>query len=302
MLVSAFSTAQDGSMQETAPARRDARHYRARGRSTLELDQGRVLAAAEDLPLLRSLGLDTLAGALGFRGGSVARTAGPRVTRRIETPAGVLYLKAHSALPSSWRRLAIFGRGAVSPARREWEAMEDMRRAGFDVPEPVAFGETVTLFGCPPQSFLLMREVPGVPLDRFLQDGYPDPYRAGPRGARDAVLRDVSGMIRRLHATGFYHKDLYCCHLIVTADPRWGRPYFIDLQRVERGQPPRRRWLVKDLAALHLSAPACVTRADRLRFLLNYLCKSRLDADAKAWARAISAKASRLGAHVPKFG
>lgn len=302
MLAPAISTPQDGVMQEAAGAVRDVRQYRAKGRPTVDLDQGRVLAAAEDVALLQGLGLDTLAGALAFRGGTVVRTAGPRVTRRIETARGVLYLKVHHGLRPALQRLAFLGRGATSPARREWEAMDDMRRAGFDVPEPVAFGETVTLLGCPPRSFLVMREVPGVPLDRFLEGGYPDPRGLGARGAALAVVRDVSGMIRRLHAAGFYHKDLYCCHLVVTADPRWGRPFFIDLQRVERGQPPRRRWLVKDLAALHLTAPRCVSRTDRLRFLLNYLCKSRLDAEAKAWARAVAAKAVRLGAHVPKFG
>lgn len=301
MLASVWSPHKDGFMPVAEPARRDPRQYKAKGRATVALDRGRVLAAAEEVALLTRLGLDTLDGALRFTGGTVARTAGPRVTRRIETPAGALYLKAHSAVPT-WQRFAFLGRGATSPARREWEAMEDMRRAGFDVPEPVAFGEDISIFGCPPRSFLLMREVPGLPLDRFLADGFPDPHHAGPRRSRDAVLRDVSGMIRRLHATGFYHKDLYCCHLMVTRDPRWGRPYFIDLQRVERGQPPRRRWLVKDLAALHLSAPAGVTRADRLRFLLNYLSKSRLDAEAKRWARAIAGKAVALGAHQPKFG
>lgn len=301
MLASVWSPLEDGFMPVVETVRRDPRQYRAKGRATVALDEGRVLAAADEVTLLRGLGLDRLDGALRFTGGTLARTAGARVTRRIETAAGVLYLKVHSSIPS-WQRLAFLGRGATSPARREWEAMEDMRRAGFDVPEPVAFGEDVAIFGCPPRSFLLMREVPGIPLDAFLADGFPDPHRVGPRRSRDAVLRDVSGMIRRLHATGFYHKDLYCCHLLVTRDPRWGRPFLIDLQRVERGQPPRRRWLVKDLAALHLSAPRSVTRADRLRFLLNYLSKSRLDPEAKRWVRAIVSKAATLGAHVPKFG
>lgn len=301
MLASVWSPLEDGFMSAAEALRRDPRQYRAKGRATVALDQGRVLAAADDVALLSGLGLDSLDGAIRFTGGTLARTAGARVTRRIETSAGVLYLKAHSSVPA-WRRWAFLGRGATSPARREWEAMENMRRAGFDVPEPVAFGEDISIFGCPPRSFLLMREVPGLPLDRFLADGFPDPHRVGARRSRDAVLRDVSGMIRRLHATGFYHKDLYCCHLMVTSDPRWGRPYFIDLQRVERGQPPRRRWLVKDLAALHLSAPPGVTRTDRLRFLLNYLSKSRMDAETKRWARAIVRKAEVLGAHVPKFG
>lgn len=301
MLAWPLAPFEDGRMDAALLGRQDPRHYRARGRPTTTLDQGRLLAAQEDAPLLRELGLETLEGAIGFTAGAVVRVAGPRITRRIESSAGVLYLKVHSTVPL-WRRFAFLGRGATSPARREWEMMLALRRSGFDVPEPVAFGESTNVFGCPPRSFLLMREVAGVPLDRFLAGGFPDPRRVGPRRSRDAVLRDLSGMVRRFHATGFYHKDLYCCHLIVTPDPRWGRPYFIDLQRVDHGQPPRRRWLVKDLAALHYSAPASVTRADRMRFLLNYLCKSKLDREAKAWVRAVAAKASRLGAHVPKFG
>lgn len=301
MLALPLAPFEDAFMDGAPSGRRDPRQYRARGRPTVALDQGRLLAAQEDLPLLRELGLDSLEGALAFRGGTIAREAGERVTRRIESSRGVLYLKTHGGVPA-WRRFTFLGRGATSPARREWEMMMAMRQAGFDVPEPIAFGESASLFGCPPRSFLLMREVAGVPLDVFLADGVPDPRGLGARAVRDALLRDVSGMVRRLHATGFYHKDLYCCHLIVTPDPRWGRPYFIDLQRVDRGQPPRRRWLVKDLAALHHSAPASVTRSDRLRFLLHYLCKSRLDREAKAWARAIVAKAARLGAHVPKYG
>lgn len=301
MLAWPFAPFDDGRMHGATPARRDPRQYRVRGPETVALDQGRLLAAKGDVALMRDLGLDSLDGALAYQGGSIARVAGARITRRLETATGVLYLKAHSRVPL-WRRFTFLGGGATSPARREWERMVQLRQAGFDVPEPVAIGESASLFGCPPRSFLLMRDVRGVPLDRFLADGFPDPQGRGQRAVRDAVLRDVGGMVRRFHASGFYHKDLYCCHLIVTPDPRWGRPYFIDLQRVGHGQPPLRRWLVKDLAALHLSAPATATRADRLRFLLTYLCKSRLDREAKRWVRRIVAKSRRLGAHVPKFG
>ncbi|MGB0686346.1 MAG: hypothetical protein ACPGQD_09265, partial [Planctomycetota bacterium] len=64
----------------------------------------------------------------------------------------------------------------------------------------------------------------------------------------------------------------------------------------------RRRWFVKDLAALEHSAPATVTRADRLRFLLAYLSKNRLDENAKRSVRDVVARAARMGKHVPKFG
>ena len=287
-------------MDEASAARpRDFRQYRQRLRPTVQLDQGRVLADEEAVPLLRELGLDTLEGALAFRDGELVRDAGPRKTWRVVARDRVLYLKVHHAVPLR-RRLLPWK--SESPARHEWSALMALRRTGFDVPDPVAFGETPTPWGRPPRSFVITSEVPGPPLDALLADGYPDPHGLGERGARDAVLRDVAGMVRRFHAAGFYHKDLYPCHLVVADDPRWGRPHFIDLERVERSHPPRRRWLVKDLAALHHGAPPTVTRTDRLRFLLLYLCKTRLDPRAKRCAREVIRKERALAAHVPRYG
>jgi len=280
---------------------RDVRQYRAKGRPTVELDQGRILAAREDIGLLEDLGLHNLSDAMRFARGEVVRDAGPRKTYCVRRPEGTLYVKIHADV-SLRRRLTMFGRNNASPARIEWDRISELRRAGFDVPEPVAVGEAAAILGSPRQSFLVTREVPGPQLDNLLAGGYPDPHGRGDRAARDQVLRDVSGMVRRFHASGFYHRDLYLCHLIVAEDERWGRPYIIDLGRVGRQFPPRRRWLIKDLAAMHYSAPTTVTRADRLRFLLNYLCKPRLDPQAKRCIREIVAKAEAIASHVPKYG
>jgi tRNA A-37 threonylcarbamoyl transferase component Bud32 len=283
------------------PGARDIQMYRPKGRPTTTLDQGRILAATEDVHLLEQLHLATLEEAMTFSDGFLVRDAGPRKTYRIETGEGVLFIKLHHDVPLK-RRFAVMGRNTASPAHIEWDAIGMLRKTGFDVPEPVAFGETISLLGCPRQSFIVTREVIGPQLDDLLESGFPNPNEVSERAARDQVIYDVAGMIRRFHSTGFYHKDLYCCHLIVTEDPRWGRPFFIDLERVDRDFPPRRRWLVKDLAALNHSAPALVTRADRLRFLLRYMSKTRLDEHVKRCVRDVAMKSARMAAHVPKYG
>jgi tRNA A-37 threonylcarbamoyl transferase component Bud32 len=280
---------------------RDIHMFRPKGRPTTTLDQGRILAATEDVHLLEKLKLDTLVGAMEFGGGEIVRDAGPRKTYRVETDDGVIFVKLHRDVPFK-RRMALMGRRSASPAHIEWDAIGMLRKTGFDVPEPVAFGEDISLLGCPRRSFIVTREVVGPQLDHLLEKGYPNPNHISERLCRDQVLHDVAGMVRRFHSTGFYHKDLYCCHLIVTKDPRWGRPFFIDLERVDRDFPPRRRWLVKDLAALNHSAPATVTRADRLRFLLRYMSKTRMDIHVKRCVRDIVAKSARMAAHVPKYG
>ena len=282
-------------------APRDVRMFRPKGRPTTSLDQGRILAATEDLALLEALNLDTLESAMSFQAGHLVRDAGPRKTYRVEVNGHTLFVKLHHDVPLK-RRMAVMGRRTASPAHIEWDAIGMLRKTGFDVPEPVAFGESISLLGCPRRSFIVTREVVGPQLDHLLEGGYPNPNAHSERVARDQLLRDVAGMVRRFHSTGFYHKDLYCCHLIVTEDPRWGRPFFIDLERVDRDFPPRRRWLVKDLAALNYSAPSTVTRADRLRFLLSYMSKTRLDNHVKRCVRDILAKTARMAAHTPKYG
>lgn len=280
--------------------RRDFRQYRVPPKPTVQLDQGRIIAGQEDVQLLRELGLDTLEGAKKFRHGRVVREAAFRRTWRVETRVGILYVKIHHGV--AWRYRVAHWRRPTSPARLEWENIQALLRSGFDMPEPVAVGEEAQPFGVPKHSFLVTREVQGEPLDGFLAKGWPDPHQLGALKAHEAVIKDVAGMIRRLHASGFYHRDLYCGHLIVTPDPRWGRPYMIDLARVEQRFPPRRRWLVKDLAAMESSAPDTVSRTDKLRFLLTYLCKSRLDPVAKSWAREVLSKSRQIRTHVPKYG
>ncbi len=279
---------------------RTARLYQAKRRPLVALDEGRVLAAEDECEELAELGLDTVRQAMDYSGGVLVREAGTRTTHRIEGPRSVFFLKRHRGLSMMQRFWPIRNTNS-SPARLEWDNHLIMRRSGFDVPDPVAMGETHANFSIPAESFLITREVPGPSLDKVLVHGLP-----GQIGRRDqklvqSVIRDLSGLVRRLHSAGFYHKDLYLQHLIVKDDPRWGRPYMVDLQRVEQKFPPHRRWLIKDIAALHYSAPASFSKADRLRFLLQYLGKTRVDPLTRKWISEVQARVTRMKGHTPAY-
>jgi len=280
-------------------ATRNPRQYLAKRRPIVELDEGRILAAADDLEELRELGLDTVQAAMSYSGGELVREAGTRTTHRVIGPKSVFFLKRHRGLAITERYFP-FRLSASSPARVEWDNHVIMRRSGFDVPDPVACGEISSHFSVPAESFLVTREVPGPNLHNLLRDRLP-----GEPGRREAslghsIIRDLAGLVRRLHSSGFIHRDLYCAHLIVADDPRWGRPYIVDLQRVDQRFPPRHRWLIKDLAALLHSLPENVSKTDSMRFLLSYLGKTRLDPLVKRWAQEIAAKQLRMAQHTPK--
>jgi tRNA A-37 threonylcarbamoyl transferase component Bud32 len=283
---------------------RDPEKYKKDISSTVSVDQGRVLACEKDLPKLTELGLDTLEGAMAFQGDDVARAAGPRMTYRVVAGDEVWYVKIHKAVPLK-SMLALAGPLVVSPGHREWDSVNMLRRSGFDVPQPVAFGESINFFSCPRSSFIVTREVIGPSLETFLADGYPEMPGRTQHEVKLNIVEDLAGMVKRFHSAGYYHKDLYCCHLIVAVDEheesgRWGQPHLIDLERVVRERNPAERWIVKDLAALHFSAPKAVSSRDRWRFLKYYFPSSSFDSRRRI-AKKIETKMLKIASHTPKY-
>ena len=180
-------------------------------------------------------------------------------------------------------------RFGVPPGVREWTHHQLLEDHGIPVPRPAAAGQEIQ-----GASFFCSAEVPGaVSLEVHLS-------RAKNRD-RGVVAR-LAAMVRKLHDIPVCHRDLYLCHLFI--QPGAGDLILLDLQRLigQPGGPMRRRWKVKDLAALlHSSHLEGVTRTDRVRFLLRYLGKDRLDGEARTWARRVRCKARKMARHVPRF-
>jgi hypothetical protein len=99
-------------------------------------------------------------------------------------------------------------------------------------------------------------------------------------------------VVRRFHAAGYNHRDLYCCHCFVK-EPARGQfeVRLIDLQRVRRRRLFRRRWVVKDLAQLAWSAPPDQIKCThKMAFIRHYLGVRKLGAADKRLIREVLAK------------
>lgn len=159
-------------------------------------------------------------------------------------------------------------------ARREWENHQHLLGTGWRVPQPAVGGiledgrglfSTVRLDGLHPVDDVWET------LDR-----------------RRAVCA-IADVVRRLHACGLVHKDLYLCHLFAA---KGGEALtLIDLARMERTTSARLR--VKDLAALAHSARGLLSRTDLMRGLKRYGGDKRL-------ARRVLKKAAKMARHVPR--
>ena len=159
-------------------------------------------------------------------------------------------------------------------AKAEWINYTKMLGAGFRVPQPAIGG--------------LLADGRGLFATVRLEDRYPMDDVWSTLDRKKSV-RAVADLARRLHACSLCHKDLYLNHLFVE---RGGDEItLIDLARMIRTRA--RRWRVKDLAALLMSAQGLWSRTDAMRALKRYGGDRKL-------ARAVIKKAAKMARHVPR--
>jgi len=267
---------------------------------------GRVIVNTSYMYLLQENALGSFSAVFRYHGGTTLNKPGLTWRQRIkvdltrdDAPPITIFLKRYDRppWPVQLRRL-LLRRADHSTAWWEWQQLRRLRRAGIPTPTPVAFAEKMSRW-LEKRSFIALAAAPGESLERWVPQNM---LRHAPTlsfARRRNLVQQLAVLVRSLHQAGFRHRDLYLSHVFVDFD-RTPQPCLtlIDLQRVFRPRWRRRRWLIKDLAALHYSSPARAIHAtDRLRFLLTYLDRHRLTIPDKRLARGILAKTRRIARH-----
>jgi hypothetical protein len=180
----------------------------------------------------------------------------------------------------------------------EWNNIRRLQAIGVPTMRPIAFAEKmVGLWEL--GSLLCTEQVPGQSLEKWLPQAWQPAVKQFGQVWRKGLVVQLSELVRRLHRANLCHRDLYTSHIFVKVAPD-GQASFhlIDLQRMLGLWLRKRRWWVKDVAALAASAPrGLISRTDRLRFLLAYLGRERLDGQVRQWWRDVEKKADRLMRH-----
>ncbi|MCK6483181.1 MAG: hypothetical protein HUU22_07015 [Phycisphaerae bacterium] len=232
------------------------------------------------LPLLEHAGLATLDALLAHRAGDSLTKPGLATWRSRDRIAlsddggnsHVFYLKRYRHPPWSAQLSRILaGHARRGSAGIERWAIRRLRRIGIEAPRIAAFGERLRgdFEQC---GALLLYEAPGASLERLVAEAARGAGPPLPSRVRHEVIRRLARLVRRMHAHGLFHRDLYLSHVFVDFTPAGPRCSLIDLARLRRARRRDFRWRIKDLAALEYSSPpGVVHRADRLRFLREYL-------------------------------
>lgn len=256
--------------------------------------------------LLKENGFTDFDSFMNFTGGEILKKITVRsITKFYLTRDGErhgFYLKRHSKgkrLGEKFKGLVT--KSAPTEARKEFDAISALTSAKVPCPGAVAYGERSTAKKV--ESFLVTEALDGyTQLEKMVHDFTP-PLSASMVKRKRALVAEVATLAALLHGAGFNHKDLYLTHILAKFDDTSGYSLkLIDLQRVEHRITGRRRWLVKDIAALNYSSPKeIVTRADRLRFYKAYVGRARLDKDDRAFIKSVLQKTERIAAHTVKM-
>jgi heptose I phosphotransferase len=208
--------------------------------------------------------------------GEVFRSIAGRKTLRFVLGDKGYFAKLHCGV--GWKEIFknVFQfRWPVLGARDEWQAIARLEELGIATMKVAGFGER----GRPParqQSFLITEELTKVvSLEDFCLDWANE---SPPASLKRALIEKVATIARSLHSHGVNHRDFYICHFLLDVTtlqtpcvPLNIDLFLIDLHRVQIRSRTPRRWIEKDVAALHFSSMSIgLTLRDRLRFMKTY--------------------------------
>ena len=243
----------------------------------VSLNCGSIRADEEFLTALVTLKFDTMRGVFDYSGKGYQRTHARHDNfHLVETIDGVaydLYLKRHWGCQiKESLKLLVTSSPFATAGRREWENTLTLEGLGIQTMRPVAFGEKKFGF-FEIRSFVVTEKIPAaVPLDDYLKERFTGKIHGAALREKRSLLWDIGDLARKLHSAGLTHMDLYLNHFFVRETQSGERVlHLIDLQRVAKRWLFRRRWIVKDLAAILYSARDLgLSRTDFARIFTAY--------------------------------
>ena len=249
------------------------------------------------MDLFKSVGIDTIDGIFAFSIGSelTKSTLGKHRTRiQFDLNDKTFFLKRYQNTPKltqikNW----ISHKQKTSTADFDRGPTETLKAANIDTPKTVAFGQTWA-GGFETRSFVVTENLYDcTSLEKQLPSCFDG--TTNKQKQRCDFIEQLADFVKRFHATGLRHRDLYLCHIFRS---NTGKLILIDLQRIFKPVLLSNKFKIKDLAQLHYSAPGnLISCADRIRFYKLYAGTSKLSPADKRLIKNIKTKAWRMADH-----
>jgi len=256
---------------------------------------------------LDKLGLTSIDAVFSFNSGRNLHKANlarhkSRLQFEINSPPATLFLKRYDRPPilvqlKNW--LAAGQRQSCSTF--DFEPAVKLAEAGVNTAKTISYGWQWGAF-FEKRSFVITEKIANAEsLERKLPDYFNKVPTAENLKLRRTFITELAVFVKKFHATGLRHRDLYFSHIFYDQHSR--EFYLIDLARVFKPALLSERFRLKDIAQLYYSAPAeYFSSTDRLRFYLALVGRTRLIDKDKMFIRKVTGKARRMARHDSKHG
>jgi tRNA A-37 threonylcarbamoyl transferase component Bud32 len=240
---------------------------------------------------LSQAGLDRVSVVLSCVGDRLAAWSRTSDTIAQDLPNGdcTLFIKRYHYPRWSRRFRGMFRGTFLKMSRARSEYIQGVR--------PIAYGER-RMFHFLKSCFLITEAVPdAMPLSSFIMTF--GSHRASARAVRyrREILLTLARQVRHMHEAGFVHRDLFWRNVLIRPMPgdRF-EFYFLDASVGKRIRMSQRRQdsIVGDIAAMGAVAPHFCSKADQLRFLLEYLDIEKLSEEKRRWLRRVQSRSDLL--------
>ncbi len=253
-----------------------------------------------------NLGLTSIDAVFSFNAGENLTKANLASYRRrlqfkINSPPTTLFLKRYDNPPTltqlkNW----LTNHAKKSCAFFDFEPAEKLASLGINTSKTVAYGEQWAVF-FEKRSFIITEKIPNAEsLERKLPACFDAPPSAKNLKLRRNFITQLAAFVKKFHETNYRHRDLYFSHIFHDST---GKFYLIDLARAFKPIVFVERFLIKDIAQLHYSAPRQrFSNTDRLRFYLAITGQNKLTGKDKLFIGKVINKAEQMARHDIKHG
>ena len=205
------------------------------------------------------------------------------------------YLKRHFSLSFGKCLREMIRFSSKKTAFDEFSNILAFHKAGLPTMRPVAAGKRAgKVFGS--ESFLITKGIKDcVTLETYAESC----LKTKTFTEKTNLIKKIALLSRKMHQSGFNHRDFYLCHFFIgIKENNKDELFIVDLHRVDIRKKMPERWIIKDLAALNYSAKSInITRTDKLRFLKYYLSTRKISEQEKLFVLKIIKKTNRMIKH-----
>jgi tRNA A-37 threonylcarbamoyl transferase component Bud32 len=189
--------------------------------------------------------------------------------------------------PHFWGRVKEYFRR--SKGLKAWVAANGLRARAIPTLKPLALVEKKNWMELS-ESFLIMEAPTGnLEMDRYVLNGFEGLER------KRLFVRTFARWLEALHGMSVYHKDMKTCNILVSEKEEAWDFHLLDFEDIRMDEKISRKKLFRNFLQLNTSTPSVMTKADRLRFVKEYLRLRPIVKDERAFLHRLIDESRRRG-------